>query len=705
MKKLFFLTLALLSFFRLSAQPADTLSEAVVRSHAGDGLLSPRIGTVRITGELVGRTPAALGEPDLLKTLQLLPGVQSGNDGFSNVYIRGGGQDETLYLMDGVPVYGFAHALGLMSAFAPETVSAATLYKGPFPARFGGRMSGVVDMHSDDGDMRRFRGSISVGLLSDRLHLEGPAVRDRLSFSVSVRVLHTLLAAPLIKWLDGDMNYFFYDFSGKLSWRISDTDLLSVSAGMGDDRFYGGMRSAVYGENSSEPDYWRNNEADMAWGNRTASLHWSHDYGDALSSEAGLFCSSYRSASDWTVTPEAENELKTVSTGSSAITDIGAAMDFDWRISSSHILRFGFSAVHHNFSPDGKVSFGNSSGGDMLELASGLEAAGWENAVYVEDELSLGERLKLDLGLRGVLMSCGKELFWSLEPRISATADLGAGFAVKAAAGRGSQYVHLLSSSMTAFTAPTDIWMPSTGKLKPVIGGLFSAGAGWNRNGWELSLEGYLRHSDNVIDWKDGTAPASAAVNGFEEQLSVGEARSKGLEFMAHRTRGRTTGWISYTLSKTDRRFPDGSVNAGRWFPDTYDRRHNLALYVNHRFSERLDLSASWVFMSGSMTTVPDGVTAAIASGSDSPELLPQVSSRNNYRLPPTHRLNLSLNLRKSGRLGESVWAFGIYNVYNAMNPNLILYMQTSDFGRYGYKAVKLTFLPVTPSISYTFNF
>lgn len=716
---LFFLLGASLTAAGLRAQdtgaaadihPADSLSEAVIIGFTETGS-TPYPGVVDIPAELILQTPAALGEPDLLKTLQMLPGVQSGNDGFSGIFIRGGGQDETLFMLDGAPMYGVTHAFGLISSFAPEAVEEVILHKGPFPSGLGGRVSGVVDVRTVEGDMQQTRGTVSAGLLSDRLHLEGPVVRERLSYSVSARVLHTLLAAPLIKWLGGDVNYFFYDLHGKLSWKISGSDRLRLSAYLSDDRFYGDFRYKATAPESSEMLYWRRSSADMAWGGRLVSLNWRHEYGDALSSETVVYFSSYRSNSEWTVEPEAEDELKTASNSLSAITDIGGKMDFDWRISDGRLMKFGISSVRHAFAPSTEISFGSSSGEEMYGISGGIGTSGWENALYAEGELRFWNRMTLAAGIRGVQMTCGEETFWSLEPRASLSFDFGRGFSANAAAGRSSQYVHQLSSSAPLLDSPADIWIPSTSKIMPLIGDILSAGVRWSGlKGWEFSLEGYLRHSSNIVDYKDGVSPANVLNTDFEDMLALGESRSAGLEFMAVRTFGNTTGRLSYTLSKTDRLFADGSVNAGKPFPDTYDRRHNIALFVNHRFNEKMDLSASWVYMSGAMTTVPDNITAAVDPGYDSypsgtPVYLPQVTSRNNYRLPPTHRLSLNFNLRRDGRRGENIWTFGVYNVYNAMNPNLIFYALVSERGKYEYDAVKLTFLPVLPSVSYTFRF
>lgn len=663
------------------------------------------MGTLEIPNTFVRNNPVPLGEPDVLKTIQMMPGVQSGTEGFSGVYVRGGGQDETLFLLDGAPIYNVAHGLGLFSSFAPEAVKKVTLYKGPFPARFGSRVSGVVDVRTNDGNMYKTGGSVSVGILSDRIHVEGPVVREKLTWSFSARVLHTLLLAPVIKWAGADLNYYFYDFNGKLSWQASPDDRVFLSAYMGGDRFNA----------DTEINVGEIGRSNILWGNRIVSLRWNHEYGDGLFSEVAAYYTNYRYDSLWAVDWQKSNTVTYTSDNISAIKDFGVTADFEWRVSNSHNLNFGISVVNHHYDPQSRFVVSS----EILEspylFSNRFNTIGWENALYVEDNMDFGKWLSVNLGIRGVQMTGGEKLYWSVEPRLSARVNLPEGFALKLAAGRSSQYVHLLSSSMAFLASPSDMWIPVTSTIKPEDSWIAATGVYWTGlPGWEFSVEAYLKHSVNVIDYKDGINMASAVTGSLEETVSSGESRSKGLEFFVQKTAGSTTGWLSYTLSKTDRRYPDRSINGGEWFPDKYDRRHNISVGVSHRFGERVDMSATWVFMSGSMTTVPENLTLLPSVG-DSPwsEIgyiyAPYVTSRNNYRLPPSHRLNVSVNLHKKGRRGEHVWTFGVYNLYNAMNPNLVFIRQegttSTSYDKVDTELVKLTFLPVLPSVSYTFNF
>lgn len=679
-----------------------SLSEATVSAYSESGIRSRYMGTMEVQSSAIRNTVAPLGEPDVLKTLQMLPGVQAGTNGFSGMYVRGGGHDETMYLMDGAPMYNVSHLLGLLSSFAPEAVKKVTLYKGPFPARYGGRTSGIVDVRTNDGDMHRTKGSVSVGLLTDRVHVEGPILKNKLTYSVSARVLHTFLVGPVLRWSGVGMNYYFYDLNGKLSWQVSPRDRMYLSAYFGDDRFW------------SELPYSDGSTSDMRWGNKIVSARWTHSFDAPLFLDASVYWTDYRYDSDWLMVSE-RDELasggRATSRTKSSIIDFGATADLEWKTSERNSLRAGISLINHRYNPRSYVTF-ETGGLPSDDYESSLNTIGWENAVYVEDNLRLG-RFGVNAGIRGVQMSSGRNVFWSFEPRLTLNFDFGRGISAKAAAGRSSQYVHLLtSSSMKGMSVPSDMWIPVTEKIRPVTADICSAGIYYSGlSGWEFSLEAYMKDTDNVIDFRDGSSTVAFSSESLDEAVSTGVARSRGLEFYVRKTAGNTTGWLSYTLAKTDRRYPDGSVNGGRWFPDTYDRRHNISISVSHKFNERMDLTATWIYMSGAMATVPDSYTAALLPSYDGVKLypfpVPAVSSKNNYRLPATHRLDLGFNLRKQGKRGENVWTFGIYNVYNAHNPDLVYFLanEALDDNEFRYVMNQMTFLPILPSVSYTFNF
>src|SRR5574344_63903 len=695
--------------FMLSANAS--INSALVAASAETGIHSPYMGSIDVPQQILKNTPVALGEPDVLKTIQMIPGVQSGEEGFSGVFIRGGSSDETLFLMDGAPIYNVSHLLGIFSSFTPDAVKKVTLYKGPFPSRYGGRVSGILDVRTNEGDNKRTRGSVCAGLLNERIHVEGPIVKDTLSYSVSARAMHSLLLAPVIKWAGSDLNYFFYDLNGKLTWRPGRRDKVFFSAYLGKDIFDCNLDQPVYdGEKVVSND---NENSRLRWGNGIVSLHWIHDYSARLFSEAYVYYTDYRYVSEWSVIPELPERPAYSGTVQSSIKDLGFSTDFDWRAGASQTLKFGLEVVHHNYSPNTNLVSRWTYDGKSEEASSngGIPSRGWENAAYIEDNITLFPWMSLNAGIRAVMMGGGSDSYFSLEPRLVAKIQAGRGVIIKASAGRSSQYMHMLSSSSTHLAMPTDMWIPVTSGIRPVYSDIVSSGVSYSGiEGWEFTLEAYLKKSRNVIDYRDGVSLYTMTDN-MQDLISCGGSDSKGAELFIEKKIGNTTGWLSYTLSKTDRLFKDGSVNHGRLFPDKYDRRHNISVCVNQRFNERMDLSLTWIFQSGAMTTLPESLSALPhISDPESITPTPYVSSKNNFRLPASHRLNVSFNLHKPARKGESVWSFGIYNVYNAMNPNLVYLREETKTNSLSnseviYMLRKITILPFLPSVNYTYNF
>ncbi len=702
--------------------PDETISEAVISSYSESGIHSTLMGSITIPKTLLKQTPVALGEPDVLKTLQLLPGVQGAEEGFSGIYIRGGNLDETLFLLDGTVLYNVSHLLGIFSSFAPEAIKSVTLYKGPFPARFGGRASGVVDVRTNEGDMYKTKGSVSVGLLNDRFHIEGPIMDGKLSYSLSGRVLHTFLFAPVMDLAKTGMNYYFYDFNGKLSYRIGAKDRLYLSGYMGDDCFYsdrvmpiGDYKGEVYGH--------ENEKSELKWGTKLVSLRWNHVFSPSLFSETSLSFSKFRNDSYLENRPQeyeaSESWRNELYTSKNSIRDISLNSDFDFSLDNSTRLRFGLSLTNHLYSPTTSAVYNSYIGDEWVSDASQtneLRSLGWENALYAEIDFKPLDRLSVNAGVRGLQMTSGDASYYSLEPRLSAKFKLTDGFAIKSAIGRVSQYVHLLSSS-SYLSVPTDIWVPVTDKIKPVVSDMVSAGFYYSGlKGWEFSVEGYYKRSANVIDYKDGKSFFSTSDN-WSETVSLGKAKSRGLEFFVNKTVGKLTGMASYTLSKTERQYPDGSVNKGEWFPDRYDRRHKLSISASYKLKDNIDLNALWIYNSGAKATVPDRIT--IAPMAPVPEIdissgqylgMPFVSGKNNYSLPASHRLDLSVNLHKKLKRGERVWTLGVYNAYNAMNPNIVYIRAIKGDAEYKlsewrYSLRKITILPIMPFFNYTYNF
>ena len=706
----------------LSQSVSIEASRVVARKDAG--ISSTYMGAIEIPGSMIGNTPAVLGEADLLKTVQMMPGVQGGMNGFSGIYVRGGGADENLMLIDGISLYNVSHLLGLFSVFTPESVKKATLYKGPFPARYGGRASSVLDVRTNDGNANGFHGSVSAGLLSEKLHFEGPIGSPNTTYSLSARGMHTFLLDPLARLLGSPANYAFYDINAKIAHRISDSDRISAGFYMGRDYFRysdSDKRSNRYYGPDYEP-YERltddMSKIRMNWGNTVGVLRWNHIFNGNLFLDASAYVNRYRMnvetiSSYWEKDAEAETRDRMEYGFFSGILDIGARADFEYVPMSEHLVKFGAEYVRHAFNPETERSSQMIKNNDVVmdtTMRSDVSNRSWgdELSFYAEDDITLGDHFSLNPGLRLSLFHTGRKVYFCPEPRLSFKASFGKGWAVKTAYSRMSQYVHQLASGNLSL--PSDLWVPITGKIPPVKSRIVSAGGYYGGlEGWEFSLELYWKKLDNVLEYLDGKR-AFTSSSGWESNVAVGEGRSYGAELYVRKTVGRTTGSVSYTLSKSDRIFRNGSINNGRRFPFVYDRRHNLCVDVNQRIGKRIDLSAVWRFDSGHWMTVPEGWTIVMDDQSGFGDIVPYIPSRNNYHLSPSHRLDLSMNIHKKTRRGENVWNVSLCNAYGARNPDWVVTDRTYYRGEDGKEETRLalsvrSFLLLLPSFRYTFNF
>ncbi len=695
------------------------LEAATVISRVESGIYATRAGSIDLPKSIIDNTPVLLGEPDVLKTVQMLPGVQGGMDGFSGIFVRGGGDDENLLMLDDVPIYNPAHLLGIFSVFTPEAVKKVTLYKGDFPARYGGRISSVVDIRTSDGDMHETHGSVSTGLLSDKIHLEGPVRKGTTSYSISARVLHTFLFSPVMKAFKVPSNYYFYDLNGKVNHRFSDRDRIYAGIYHGRDYF----QNDAIGDWKEDGDYARAYKDLMhyRWGNSLGTARWNHVYGEKLFSNVTIFVNSYNAGME----ERSEFHYKTLSTGtvssnysdyslSTGIVDYGAKVDFTWDPVPAHSVRFGAAATLHDYCPSSRISnieVKDTSAPERDTSArsdDSFRMSGREYSLYAEDDFVIGERFRMNAGVHLALFECQGKNYFCPQPRISVRYDMGKDLALKAGYSRMAQYIHHLSSGSIGL--PTDMWVPVTRNIRPVSSDQVNAGTSWTGlPGWEFSADAYWKEMDAVLDYKD-VAVSSIGSSTWDRGVSMGHGRAFGLELFARKTKGATTGWIAYTIGKSDRIHRNGSVNNGNWFPSHFDRRHVLNICANHRFNDRIDLGASWYFASGVAMTVPTRTTVVV-NYQGYEHYTSYVPEKGNYRLPPTHHLDLSLNLRKPKRHGERVWNFGVYNVYARKNPNVLqydVYGSTYGYDSQYYACVKVrqtSFLIFLPSFSYTYRF
>lgn len=708
------------------------LQEVVIWSDKKEaGIHATHMGANEIPMAQIKNTPAVLGEADVMKTIQLMPGVQAGVEGSAGLYVRGGGPDQNLILLDGVPIYKVDHLFGFFSVFTPEAVKKVTLFKSSFPARFGGRLSSVVDVRTNDGDMSRYHGTVSVGLLTSKINFEGPIIKGRTSFNVSARRSYLDLIAKPFMPKDEKISYYFYDLNAKVNHRFSDRSRLYLSVYNGKDHFMNNIKELDENDATLFDD-----KSKMNWGNTIVSARWNYIFNNRLFSNTTVAYSKYDMSLGSSSYYHNTNNKNTYKTNyNSGIEDWSYQIDFDYNPTPTHHIRFGAGYLYHRFRPEVSTTRIQAKEENALpqdtvyhNIANSRIYA-HEVSAYVEDNFDLTSRLRMNAGLHFSMFRVQKKSYFSVQPRLSLRYQLLRDVALKASYTKMSQYTHLLSS--TPIAMPTDLWVPVTSKVKPMQAHQVSLGAYYTGiRGWEFSVEGYYKNMKNVLEYKDGVSFFGSST-GWEDKVDMGRGRSMGLEFMAQKTLGKTTGWIAYTLAKSDRKFARGGVNNGERFPYKYDRRHNLSLTLNHKFSDRIDIGASWIFATGGTTTIPEEVTAVIRPG-DAPEgqgdyYIPDsypltaypgeadyIARRNNYRLPSSHHLNLGINFNKKTKHGLRTWNISIYNVYNAMNPTFVYRRdkQESHFNPDGTwvftqkpRIKKMTILPCIPSVTYTYKF
>ena len=715
------------------------LQEVVVLSDKAEtGIMATHMGATEIPMAQIKHTPSILGEADVMKAIQLMPGVQAGVEGSAGLYVRGGGPDQNLILLDGVPVYNVDHLFGFFSVFTPEAVKKVTLFKSSFPARFGGRLSSVVDVRTNDGDMKKYHGTISVGLLTSKINFEGPIIKDRTSFNISARRSYfDLLMKPFMP-KDQKFSYYFYDVNAKINHKFSDNNRLFLSFYNGKDHFTSNIK-----EFGTDDKVTMDDTSKMNWGNTIVSARWNHIFNNKLFSNTTAAYSHYNlnmsSTSRYNLSDQ-ENNYKADYT--SGIRDWSYQIDFDYNPVPSHHIKFGAGYLYHSFRPEVSTAKVNNKGENIptqdtvYNSIANSRIYAHEVSAYIEDNFDLTSRLRMNAGLHFSMFHVRSKSYFSIQPRISLRYQLLRDIALKASYTQMSQYVHLLSS--TPLSMPTDLWVPVTNKIRPMKSQQYSLGGYYTGiRGWEFSVEGYYKNMKNVLEYKDGVSFFGSST-GWEDKVEMGLGRSMGIEFMAQKNVGKTTGWVAYTLAKSDRKFAKGGINNGERFPYKYDRRHNINLTVNHKFSERIDVSASWTFASGGTATIAEETTSVIrpADGAGSgfgggygyypaPEAQSSligfpngeadyIAHRNNYRLPSSHRLNLGINFNKKTRHGMRTWNISIYNAYNAMNPTFVYRKVKSETQQLPDGSwittqkpyiKKTTILPCIPSVTYTYKF
>ena len=710
-----------------------TLDEVVITAERPGDVRSVQMSAMQMPVEKIKAVPVLFGEADVIKALQLMPGVQSGSEGNSGLYVRGGGPDENLFLLDGVPLYNVSHMGGFFSAFNTDAIKSVTLYKGSFPARFGGRLSAVLDVTQNNGNDQQMHGNASIGLISAKFSLEGPIVKEKTTFSLSARRTYAeLFVIPAIMWFNSrgddepapdvaenakfDAGYYFYDLNAKITHKFSDKSRLYASFYGGEDEVYGKINTVTSLEEDMNLGF-RNR-----WGNMVGALRWNYELTPKLFMNLSASYTQYNNniigSIEKLATPTDPNPSTVSGDYSSGIREVTTRADFDYTPSPDHSVRMGAFFTRHWFQPEvaqGSVDYYDSiqmSGSFQMDTAiiGGIVPAN-EMVAFVEDDWSITENLKLNYGLHFSGFRVQSSFYPSLQPRVSGRVMLTPDLSLKVGYAWMRQYVHLLST--TSITLPTDLWVPVTDRVKPMESHQVAGGVFYSLSGIaDFSLEAYYKHMDNLIEYKDGASFFGSSEN-WENIVVAGSGWSYGIEVLAQREVGNLTGWVGYTWSRTMRLFDrEGQMlNGGKPFPAKYDRRHDISIVLTYRFSPRFDVSATWVFSTGNTATLstqrypmasedPDDYDDAVAQGA-----LTFFEGRNNYRMPNYHRMDVGVNFhRQFGRAHRTI-NVSVYNLYNHQNPYMLYQSNTTPYGNYPYSLMQLSIFPILPSVAYTLYF
>jgi outer membrane receptor for ferrienterochelin and colicin len=681
------------------------LDEFVVTSEAVEPIQEiTRMGTINVPIKQIKELPALLGEVDVFKVLQLLPGVQSGTEGASGLYVRGGGPDQNLILLDGVPVYNASHLFGFFSVFNADAINNVELIKGGFPSRYGGRLSSVIDVTMKEGNMQEFKGEGSIGIIASKLTLEGPIKKDKTSFILSARRTYLdILARPIIQAATSgneSVGYYFYDLNGKVNHIVNDKNRLYLSVYSGDDKAYARSRN-FYVDNNQRTDY--SDEFGLKWGNFISALRWNNIINSRLFVNYTFTYSRY----NFDLFSEYEQEVSGAGTSEkrfyaeryfSGIRDLAAKADFEYVPNPDHYIRFGGNAILHRFSPGVYASESTQRDEDMVLGSEELNST--EYAFYVEDDINITSRLKANVGLHYSGFLTDGEHYRSLQPRLAARYLLDESTSIKASFVTMAQFIHLLTNA--GLGLPTDLWVPATPQIGPQQSMQLALGAFKTFKGFELSAEAYYKTMEGLIEYRDGATYLNIDQD-WQEKVAVGEGRSYGIELLAQKKVGRVSGWVGYTWSNTERRFDE--INFGEWFPFKYDRRHDISIALTHDWKKNRDFSLVWVYGTGNAVSLPTQRYEGAVSNRWGDPMRTQIQyyeSRNNFRYRAYHRLDLSFSWWKDTSWGQRKWTLGIYNAYNRLNP----FFMDVGFDRSGNrKIVQYSLFPMIPSFSYSFKF
>lgn len=675
-----------------------TSQEIVVYAKKRDlNVKAAQMGKFELSMNQIRSVPALAGEVDPMKVLQLLPGVRNAGEGNSGIYVRGGGPDQNLILLDDAVVYNPGHLFGFFSVFNSDALKNVSLIKGGMPANYGGRISSVIDIAMKEGNNKKYQVEGGIGTISSRVSIQGPIVKEKSSFIISARRTYIdVLAKPFIKSTSNffGSGYYFYDLNAKFNYKFTEKDRLYVSGYFGRD---------VFTFKNAERSF----SARIPWGNSTGTIRWNHVFNSKLFANTSLVWNDYQFAFEG---EQSNFQVKF----NSAVRDVTAKIDFDYYPFTGHQLKYGATLTRHKFNP--QTTSGRS--GDQVFTPEAVNNKfAYEAGIYLLDDWEVSNKFKINYGVRytffqqvgpytrinGDTIVYGRgdavKTYGGLEPRVTMRYSIDDATSIKAAVTRNLQFIHLVSNAGT--TLPTDIWVPSTYRVKPQIGWQYAAGVfkNFKDNMWETSVEVYYKTMANQIEYAEGYTPG---IGDPEKSFVFGKGWSYGAEFYVNKARGNFTGWIGYTLSWTWRKFPQ--LNEGEKYPGRFDRRHDLSVVGNYQKTKKWKYSAVFVYGTGNAFTLPERFF--LVNG----VLTQQFSRINQYRLPSYHRFDFAAIYTpqpKKVHKFKSEWVFSVYNVYSRQNPYFIYYDQSGNplQGTLEVEARQVSLFPVIPSVTLNFKF
>jgi hypothetical protein len=664
-----------------------------------------KMSTISVPIAQVKSIPSLLGEKDVLKVIQLMPGVQKGMEGSSGFYVRGGGPDQNLIILDDAIVYNVSHLFGFFSLFNGDALKSVELTKGGFPARYGGRLSSVLEMNMKEGNKEKWSGEGGIGFISSRLTLEGPIQKGKSSILVSGRRTYIdLLMQPFMR-KDERGGYFFYDLNAKINYDFGRKNKVYLSGYFGRDKFYMVNKTEQV-----------NDKGALYWGNGTGTLRWNHLYNSRLFSNTSFIFSNFKFGiyEDYKVLDEGKDYYAEYYSG---IRDFTLKHDFDYIPNPKHTVKAGFISTHHQYEPHAFVEIDE--GNDTYEKDF-RKNIGLETAVYLEDTYQPVEQLKINPGVRFSHFTALSKQYAFIEPRLSMAWKFNKDIAWKASYAEMNQYIHLLSN--TGINLPTDLWVPATERIKPQNSRQISMGLvkDFSKQNFFISIEGYYKQMRNIIGYKEGASfislddPETGKEVTWEDNVTVGKGWSYGAEFLLQRKFGKISGWVGYTLSWTQLQFDE--LNFGKKFYARYDRRHDVSVVCIYKPFNNITISGVWVYGTGNAVTLPVSEYPVFPNGGSDNyyqynpyywgyQGARDYEGKNNFRMEAYHRFDFGIQFHKQMRRHERTWEFSVYNAYNRMNP--FFYYSEKEWKNnkeYG-KLYKIGLFPIIPTVTYSFKF